>query len=61
MLRGDKSYEETRGAIIKDLFSVDNLDNATMMRLNLPKHPGVKLKNSKLVSLAKKFFSIPRK
>ena len=60
LLRGDKSYEETRDAIIKDLFSVDSLDNATM-RLNLPKHQGVKLKKSKLHSLAKKFFSIPSK
>ena len=53
LLRGDKSYEETRDAIIKNLFSVDSLDNATM-RLNLPKHQVVKLNKSKLDGLAKK-------
>ena len=32
-----------------------------MLMLNLPKHQGVELKKTKLVSLAKKYFSIPQK
>ena len=32
-----------------------------MLQVTLPKHPGVKLKETKLVSLARKYFSIPDK
>ena len=61
LLRNDLEYTELRAAIIDDLFGVDSLDDATMLRMKLPKHQGVKLKKSKLASLAKKFFSIPSK
>lgn len=61
LLRSDLEYTELRAAIIDDLFGVDSLDDATMLRMKLPKHQGVKLKKSKLASLAKKFFSIPSK
>ena len=58
-MRSDVDYDKTRAAIIYDLFGVNKLEDATMMRLNLDKHPGVKLKKSKLDSLARNFFLIP--
>ena len=57
-MRGDKNYHDTRAAIINDSFNVDSLDNATMLRLKLPKYPGIILNKSKVDSLAKKLFSI---
>ena len=56
-----KSVAEADNIFSYILFGVDSLDNATMLRLKLPKHQGVILKKSKLDSLAKKFFSIPSK
>ena len=56
-MRGDKNYDDTRAAIINDSFNVDSLDNATMLRLKLPKYPGIILNKSKVDSLAKKLFS----
>ena len=44
LLRSDVDYDKTWAAIFYDLFGVNKLEDATMMRLNLDKHPGVKLK-----------------
>ena len=60
-MRSIVDYDKTRAAIIYDLLGVNKLKDATMMRLDQDKHPGVKLKKSKLDTLARKFFSIPSK
>ena len=45
----------------RSLFGVETLETVSMLRLTLPKNPGVDLKESKLISLAKKYSSIPAK
>ena len=51
--------QATKIAILRELFGVDDLRNATMSRLTLPKNGGKVLTKTKLVSLAKKYSSIP--
>ena len=45
----------------RSLFGVETLETVSMLRLTLPKNPGVDLKESKLISLARKYSSIPAK
>ena len=59
LLTGRRSYDDIRLAIIKDLFGVKNIEDATMLKLNLQRHPGLELKKSKLIRLARKFFLFP--
>ena len=61
MLRSSIDYETQKIAIIKDLFGVESVDKASMLKLRLEKHEGIELKSTKLKSLAKKYFSIPEK
>jgi hypothetical protein len=48
-----------KNAIAMELFGTVDRSQWSMKTLSLPKHPGVPLKNTKLASLAKKYFSIP--
>ena len=61
LLKLNGHYQETRAAIITALFGFGDLERASMLQVTLPKHPGIKLKETKLVSLARKYFSIPDK
>ena len=61
LLKLNGNYQETRAAIITALFGFGDLERASMLQVTLPKHPGIKLKETKLVSLARKYFSIPDK
>ena len=48
--------QATKLAILRELFVVNDLKDASMIRLTLPKNGGKELAKSKLVSLAKKLF-----
>ena len=48
-----------RIAFALELFGSVDRSQWSMENITLPKHPGIELKNSKLISLAKKYFSIP--
>ena len=62
-----ENNEKKIGSIIvhiyeaRSLFGVETLETVSMLRLTLPKNPGVDLKESKLISLARKYSSIPAK
>ena len=58
-LRGN--HQETRTVIITALFGFGDLERVSILQVTLPKHPGIKLKETKLVSLARKYFSNPDK
>ena len=51
--------ESFRKMLVKELFGVSNLQEAEFKRLSLPVHKGNKLSRSKIVSLGKKYFTIP--
>ena len=61
LLKMSGDYRATRLAIIKALFGVETLETVSIIQLTLPKNPDVVLKESKLLSLARKYFSIPVK
>ena len=54
-------FEKTRRSILGELFGVQDVRDASMIRIRLPQHPGNVLKKSKIESLSKKYFSIPPK
>ena len=51
---------DTRDLILIDLFGTTDIDKIGFRDLTLPAHPGIKLKEAKLKSLSKKYFSIPQ-
>ena len=57
MNRGDPAL--TKKAILKELFGSEKTEDMKMSNVQLPKHPGKDLKEKKLISLAKKYGSIP--
>ena len=50
----------TRELILMDLFGTTDIDKIGFRDLTLPVHPGIDLKEAKLKSLSKKYFSIPK-
>jgi hypothetical protein len=49
----------TAKAILRDLFGSSKVQNAKLANVSLPVHKGVALKPNKILSLSKKYFSIP--
>ena len=56
-----KPIPALRNRILLDLFGKTDTAQVEMLDLTLPVHPGRVLKKKKLISLAKKYFSIPDK
>ena len=61
LLRGGRSFEETRRSMCRDLFGsyfVDCID-ISMDDITLPRHPVKRLDLNKVISIAKKYSTIP--
>ena len=52
--------DEIRSAILLDFFGVREVSKLALRHLTLPDNPGRKLKETKLKSVSKKYFSIPK-
>ena len=54
-------FEKTRRSFLGELFGVQDVRDASIIRIRLPQHPRNVLKKGKIESFSKKYFSIPPK